>query len=127
MKNKKENHVTKSDLKSAVKNLATKDLLRATIEKSERKFISMMGTMEGRLMGNMAEAIGQSEKKMMNVIVSADNKVTDLQFLMTDTRNAVGKIIENIDAMENRIIHGIGEKIDKLDERFVTRREFLGA
>ncbi len=139
MKKKKENYVTIPVLKSVVNDI---------VKKSETKILSMLATTEDRIMDNMAEAVGLSERKMTNAIAKVDARTTETQVLLIDTRNTVNQVVDGVNmlekriigveekvvgvenkmgGMENRIIRIISEKIDRLDERFVTRREFLGA
>jgi hypothetical protein len=78
------------------------------INKTESKLIGMMVTMENRIMNNTSEAIALSEKRMEQKI--------DTAVLGSELR-----LMEVIREFGNRII----EKFNSLDERYVTRKEFL--
>jgi hypothetical protein len=95
MKKKEESYITKSDLDKR-------------INKTESKLIGMMVTMENRIMNNTSEAIALSEKRMEQKI--------DTAVLGSELR-----LMEVIREFGNRII----EKFNSLDERYVTRKEFL--
>lgn len=111
MKNRKENYITKPILDKALR-------------KTENKLISMMGTMEGRIMGNMAEAIGLSEKKIIGKMDELEDRLVS-KFTLTikdtamNSENGTRAIIRE---MGDRIM----EKFDSLDQRYVLRKEFFG-